>query len=505
MNRLKLFSLCAALLVPATVWAQDPKPVEPKPAPKPAAKPDAKPAAKPDAKPAAKPDAKPAPKPAAKPAANAEAVKGLKDGLYVVIETNHGTMVGQLAYDKVPHTVGNFVGLAEGTIEWADPKDPTVKHKKPFYDGLTFHRIINKPRPFMIQGGCPLGNGQGGPGYAFAEEFHPSLRHDAKGIFSMAKTRAPSTTGSQFFITLGPTQWLDNKHSVFGKLVKGKDVLDKIAAVAIQAPDLAKGIAPGRPVTPVVMKTVRIHRVGAAAKAWDPFQAVKKNVPEPKGQPDPARVWQPTTQKPKAAGSFHIMMIRYKGSAGASPLIQLSKDEALAMAKKIVSLARQKDGDFLALAKKYSDSPDGGRAYQLRDSPQFPKELKPVFTMSSGQVSDPLPNDQGWFIFYAPQVIKARHILISYKDTPVPGVTRTKDEAKKLAESLLAKLNAKETTWAEAMKQSDDKSSPTGSLGEFARGAMVKPFSDAAFKLKVGGRSSVVETKFGFHIIERTG
>jgi len=128
-----------------------------------------------------------------------------------VIETNLGTMEIELFNDKAPRTVSNFVDLIE----------------KGFYDGVIFHRIISG---FMIQGGDPTGTGRGGPGYTIDDEFHPDLKHDSKGILSMANA-GPNTGGSQFFITLAPTPHLDNRHAVFGKLISGEDVLDKIGAV----------------------------------------------------------------------------------------------------------------------------------------------------------------------------------------------------------------------------------------------------------------------------------
>jgi peptidylprolyl isomerase len=170
------------------------------------------------------------------------AYEDLGDGLFAVIDTTRGQIVIKLAYDKVPLTVSNFTALAEGTMATAKGK--------PFYDGLTFHRVI---ADFMIQGGDPTGTGRGGPGYKFRDEFDPSLRHDGPGVLSMANA-GPNTNGSQFFITHKATPWLDGKHTVFGRVVRGQDVVN-----AIRRGDK--------------INTVRIVRNGAAASAFRPDQA----------------------------------------------------------------------------------------------------------------------------------------------------------------------------------------------------------------------------------------
>ena len=166
---------------------------------------------------------------------------------YAHFETSLGNFTVELYDSKTPKTVANFTELAEGTREWTHPKT-REKHKTPYYDGIIFHRVI---QGFMIQGGDPLGQGYGGPGYQFEDEFHPELRHDRAGILSMANA-GPNTNGSQFFITLGPTPHLDRKHSVFGAVVKGLDVVQKIGAVPVDRND--------RPATPVVMNKVTIER-----------------------------------------------------------------------------------------------------------------------------------------------------------------------------------------------------------------------------------------------------
>ncbi len=168
-------------------------------------------------------------------------------GTYVVFNTTLGSFTAKMFDAEAPNTVANFVGLAEGSKEW---KDRGQAVKKPFYNGLIFHRVING---FMIQGGCPLGTGTGGPGYKFGDEFHPKLRHNKEGLFSMANS-GPGTNGSQFFITLGPTPHLNDKHSIFGEVVSGMDVVKKIGATKCNPGD--------RPVQDVVINEVTVERVG---------------------------------------------------------------------------------------------------------------------------------------------------------------------------------------------------------------------------------------------------
>ena len=174
------------------------------------------------------------------------AAEGGGSGLFAKFETTQGTITVKLFEKESPKTVANFVGLAEGTKEWTDPKSGQ-KVKRPFYDGLIFHRVITD---FMIQGGDPLGTGTGGPGYQFADEFS-SLKFDRPGLLAMANA-GPNTNGSQFFITEVPTPWLTNKHTIFGEVTEGMDVVKKIVRVP-------KG--PGdRPTTPVVIKKLTIIR-----------------------------------------------------------------------------------------------------------------------------------------------------------------------------------------------------------------------------------------------------
>ena len=170
-----------------------------------------------------------------------------KGPAYATLKTNMGDIVILLFEDKAPKTVANFVVLATGAKEWTDPKT-NEKVKRPLYNGTIFHRVIPG---FMIQGGDPLGNGTGGPGYRFEDEFHPDLKHSKAGILSMANA-GPNTNGSQFFITYKATPWLDGRHSVFGEVVKGQDVVDAIGNVARDSRD--------RPLKEIVIKEVVITR-----------------------------------------------------------------------------------------------------------------------------------------------------------------------------------------------------------------------------------------------------
>ena len=167
--------------------------------------------------------------------------------VYAQFNTTEGSFTVRLYEQEAPRTVENFVGLAEGSKEWTDPRT-NQKVKRPYYDGVIFHRVIDN---FMIQGGDPLGQGIGGPGYNFADEFHPKLRHSKAGILSMAN-RGPNTNGGQFFITLGPTPHLDDRHSVFGEVVDGMDVVRRIGSTATGDRD--------RPIKDIAIQSITIER-----------------------------------------------------------------------------------------------------------------------------------------------------------------------------------------------------------------------------------------------------
>ena len=167
--------------------------------------------------------------------------------LTATLQTSEGTIVVRLFPDHAPKTVSNFVELAEGTRQWTDPNTRQTSSGK-LYDGTIFHRVIPD---FMIQGGDPLGTGTGGPGYKFGDEFHPELSFDRPYLLAMANA-GPGTNGSQFFITTVPTPWLNRKHTIFGEVIEGADVVDRISHVKTQAGD--------RPVTDVVLESVTVTR-----------------------------------------------------------------------------------------------------------------------------------------------------------------------------------------------------------------------------------------------------
>lgn len=171
----------------------------------------------------------------------------MENGIYAKFNTTKGSILVKLAHDLTPGTVGNFVALAEGNLE-----NKVKPQGQPFYNGLKFHRVIPD---FMIQGGCPKGTGTGDPGYKFDDEFHPSLKHDRPGVLAMANS-GPGTNGSQFYITHIPTEWLDNKHTVFGHVVEGQDVVDAVAQGD-------------------VLETLEIVRVGEEAQKWNAVEAFR--------------------------------------------------------------------------------------------------------------------------------------------------------------------------------------------------------------------------------------
>ena len=179
-----------------------------------------------------------------------------QDGIYADFQTSLGNFTCQLHYDRAPRTVANFIALATGERAWLDLPTGDAK-RRPFYDGITFHRVVSG---FVIQGGSPNGQGTDGPGYVFKDEFDPTLRHDVAGVLSMANSGANSN-GSQFFVTLAATPHLNDVHSVFGNVTSGLNIVQSIGAVQVDSSS--------KPLTPVVMQFVRIRRVGTAAESFN--------------------------------------------------------------------------------------------------------------------------------------------------------------------------------------------------------------------------------------------
>ena len=420
----------------------------------------------------------------------------LPEGLYAQMKTSKGEIVLRLFYKRAPLTVSNFVGLAEGTKDWKDPVTGK-NNKRRFYDGLSFHRVI---KDFMIQGGDPLGTGSGGPGYNFPDEFHPELKHSKSGILSMANAGA-DTNGSQFFITHVPTPHLDNKHSVFGEVVEGMNVVN-----AIQKGD--------------ELQAVIILRNGEAAKSFHP-EAVekllairnsklteinKKIIPVSTTKIDPATVPK-SGQDSTEEVSVEMLVVAYKGARTSKQNIYYEKVAAKKVAEKITDLARRRGVVFLELIDKFSDLSQQTKLPLLSSKePNLPGFLKPAFKLKVGQISDPVDSAFGYLIFrrVSFEAVTASHILITYEGALRATKKRDQKEAKKIAEKILKELrNGLE--FAELARQySDGPSGPKGGdLGRFTRGQMVPKFDEVVFSLEPGKVSGVVETQFGYHIIKR--
>ena len=419
----------------------------------------------------------------------------LDEGIYARLETTKGTIIVRLFYRRVPITVANFVGLAEGTKEWRDANGNTRKSR--FYNGLKFHRVIEN---FMIQGGDPEGTGRGGPGYAFRDEIHPELKHHKPGILSMANA-GPDTNGSQFFITLAATSWLDNKHSVFGEVVVGMNVVEAIEI--------------GDKIDKVV-----VLRVGAEAEAFDHAKAAQdkqteldnlygqkaKTLPKPSTPVDPQRV--PGKNQPRVEKvGLEYFIVHYQGAKVQMTPIIYTKEEAKAVAERFADLARRMGSDFGELAAQFSDSDTRSIGILDVNHPRLPPFFEDVFGLRLGQVSDPILSEMGWIVVrrVAIEAVHVSHILISWRGSSSAIVTRSREEARILIEKISAELEAGESFRELASKYSDDPTTKAkgGQIGELIRGQANSSFDRSAFALNPGEISGVVETPFGFHIIHR--
>lgn len=200
---------------------------------------------------------------AAAQAPPATAVAPLEPGLYAEIDTTVGKVECRLLPSEAPKTVENFVGLATGKKAWTDPSSGKEKHS-PFYNGLIFHRVI---KGFMIQAGDPLGTGEGGPGFAIDDEINPNLHFDQPGKLAMAKRSFPNSAGSQFFITTAAAPWLEGKYAIFGYVVSGQDVVDRISETPTDEED--------KPTAPITIRKIAIHKVEAASAGAPPSSGGK--------------------------------------------------------------------------------------------------------------------------------------------------------------------------------------------------------------------------------------
>ena len=314
----------------------------------------------------------------------------LQPGIFAKIHTDKGVVTAKLFYQQAPMTVMNFIGLSEGTTTW---EDPTTKQKvtKPLYQNLIFHSTRN----FMVQTGDPTGIGTGGPGFVFADEFHPDLSHSKVGTLSMA-TKGPNTNGSQFIITRQSAQWLDNHHSIFGEVVEGLEIISQIKPKD-------------------KLEKITISRIGEEAKGFDTKQAHKlaklnldvlrkaaeKVLPEDIGQLDTAKVPSPE-QPPVSPGNFEFIVIGHTDMRASMPGKNFYHNHktALEFANKLVRYARSKGVVFNELIKQYSDTDRDVLTKNVNDDPSTPAPMKVIFRLKPGQVSEPLDSPMGIYIFH---------------------------------------------------------------------------------------------------------
>ncbi len=312
------------------------------------------------------------------------------DGIFASLHTSKGVITARLFYKRAPISVMNFIGLAEGTVKWRSSEDKEFA-KTPLYQGLTFHAV----KDFMVQTGDPTGTGRGGPGYLFDDEFHPQLTHARAGVLSMA-TRGRNTNGSQFIITTKPAPWLDRHKTVFGEVIKGKDVAARIV----------KGDA---------LEKIVIARVGKDAEGFNParahalakevnaalMEAAKKTIPEATSPLDPVRL--PVKgQALVSPADFDFIVIAHSEMKDVKKLGRVfyyDQKGALDIAGKLVRIARSKDTDFAALIAKYSDMKRNSTSRGVKDSPFAPAALKTIFRLKPGQISGPVDMPTGVYIF----------------------------------------------------------------------------------------------------------
>ncbi|MDP2821730.1 MAG: peptidylprolyl isomerase [Sulfuritalea sp.] len=323
--------------------------------------------------------------------ATSAAAAAQEEGLFAELHTAKGVITVRLDFMRAPLTVMNFVGLAEGKIAWVDPKT-NAQRKDPLYRNMAFHLV----KDFMIQTGDPTGTGMGGSGSMFANEIAPELKHARAGVVSMAN-RGPGTNSSQFFITKRPAPWLDGHHTIFGAVVSGIGLVDRIAqgdslkkVVIVRRGDAARGFTPER-AHELATKRVALQK-----------EAGKKVLPQSIGPTDPARVPAPN-QPAVSPGDFEFLVIGHTGMMGAERLgreFHYDHAGALEVAKKLAQLARAKNSDFSALIKQYSDMQRDTVTRGVVDMAQQPAGLKAIFSLKPGQISDPVDLPLGIYLFH---------------------------------------------------------------------------------------------------------
>lgn len=429
------------------------------------------------------------------------------DGIYAEMETSKGKVLFRLHYDKAPLTVANFVALAEGS----NPLVTGDRKQNPFYEGLTFHKVI---QGVMVQAGDPRGTGNGGPGFRFRREVGTDLKHDHPGIVSMLNDGTFSH-GSQFFITLQEARRYDGNHTIFGEVVEGQSVVgrleegDTIQSVSIlrqgedaAAFDLALHLKE-------LEQSARLAEAEAGKRAREtpgrPREAAAwADSPKPTGKTDPARL--PTDNQPeKEKVALEYLLVAHTGSVPSLGNPTRDKGEARERAERLVALAREEGADFDVLARRFSDSFDRRIPLLVREGTAA-KTLLPCLRLKPGQVSDPIDTPKGFIVCkdVPLDLIEVRHILISYQGAFKSRQTRTREEARELAETVLEKARMGEDFGELARTYSDSESGMEGGrIGEIARGMTVPAFDHAAFALEAGAISSVTPTPSGFQIIQR--
>jgi cyclophilin family peptidyl-prolyl cis-trans isomerase len=433
--------------------------------------------------------------------------RGAPEGMYAHMRTSRGKIVLKLHYDKVPVTVANFVALAEGSHGLLQEDRKGI----PFYDGLTFHKLIPE---VMIQGGDPKGTGNGGPGFRFARELSPDLRHDRPGILSMLNEGSFSH-GSQFFITLKATPRYDDRHTIFGEVVEGLSVAEQLVEgdtlERLSIRRHGKDAAAFNPTEHLeaLGRSARQAEEEAARFASEATQrslgsAEKPSLPQLTGKTDPARV--PKANQPEAQKiALEYLLVSHKDAVLPVGRPTRDREEARNVARHLTAVARETGRDFEALAREFSDSAEYRIPLLLRDS-ETSAVCLPCFRLKTGQVSEPIQTPKGFVLFRRVDLdlIQVRHILISYEGAHESTQTRSREDARGLAEQLLKRARQGEDFAALAREHSDSASAGDGGLiGEMARGMTVPAFDHAAFSLEVGEISNVTLSPSGYQIIQR--